>query len=98
MATKRKKYSKEFKVETAKLVTEGKASGTEIAHDLGIHPTMVHRWVKQYTNQPNDAFPGKGHLSSEAELIRQLQRENERLKMEREILKKAMAIFSSNQS
>jgi transposase len=53
---------------------------------------------KQYSDKPQEAFPGTGHLTSEAEMIRQLKRENERLKMERDILKKAMAIFSKDPS
>jgi len=59
---------------------------------MGIHPNTLYRWVKQFSDKPEAAFPGKGYLvSSEAETIRggKLKRENERLKMERDILKKA---------
>ena len=67
----------------------------EAAEDLGIHRNTLYRWVRQYSEGPGDAFVGTGRQSSEAEQIRQLQRENRRLRMERDILKKAMAIFST---
>ena len=81
----RRSFTREFKIETVRLVTGSDSSVDQIARDMGIHPNT------------EAAFPGKGHMStSEAETIRQLKRENERLKMERDILKKAMAIFSSD--
>lgn len=90
MVSRRKRFTREFKIETVKLVTDGDNSVTQIAKDLGIHPNTLYKWVRQYSDKPEEAFPGTGHLTSEAEMIRQLKRENERLKMERDILKKAM--------
>ncbi len=98
MITKRKSYTREFKVETVKLVTDGDAHVSVIARDMGIHPNTLYNWIQQFSAKPEEAFPGKGHVASDAEVIRQLKRENERLKMEREILKKAMAIFSKDPS
>jgi len=93
----RRSFTREFKIETVKMVTGSDTSVNQVAEDMGIHPNTLYRWVKQFSEKPEVAFPGKGHLvSSEAETIRQLKRENERLKMERDILKKAMAIFSSD--
>jgi transposase len=65
-----------------------------VASDLGIHLNTLCQWVQQYEERPQDAFPGRGHQLTETEALRQLQRENERLRMERGILKKAVAIFS----
>jgi transposase len=65
---------------------------------MGIHPNTLYNWIQQFSAKPEEAFPGKGNVASDAEFIRQLKRENERLKMEREILKKAMAIFSKDPS
>ena len=98
MVSKRKSDNREFKVETVKLVTDGTANVSDIARDMGIHPNTLYNWIQQFSAKPEEAFPGKGHVASDAELIRQLKRENERLKMEREILKKAMAIFSKDPS
>lgn len=97
MVSRRKRFTREFKVETVKLAVDGDSSVAQIATDLGIHPNTLYKWIRQYSDKPDDAFPGTGHLNSEAETIRQLKRENERLKMERDILKKAMAIFSKDQ-
>ena len=98
MVSRRRRFNREFKIETVKLVTDSDNSVTQIAADMGIHPNTLYRWVQQYSEKPLGAFPGTGHMTSEAEMIRQLKRENERLKMERDILKKAMAIFSKDQN
>ncbi len=97
MVSRRKRFTREFKIETVKLVTDGDNSVAQIAADLGIHPNTLYKWVRQYSDRPQEAFPGTGHLISDAEMIRKLKHENERLKMERDILKKAMAIFSKDQ-
>lgn len=98
MVSRRRRFNREFKIETVKLVTDSDNSVPQIAVDMGIHPNTLYRWVQQYSEKPQEAFPGTGHMNSEAETIRQLKRENERLKMERDILKKAMAIFSKDPS
>lgn len=98
MVSKRRRFTREFKIETVKLATDGDNSVPQIAIDMGIHPNTLYRWVQQYSDKPQEAFPGTGHMTSDAEMIRQLKRENERLKMERDILKKAMAIFSKDQN
>jgi transposase len=98
MVSRRRRFTREFKIETVKLVTDSDNSVTQIATDMGIHPNTLYRWVQQYSEKPQEAFPGIGHMTSEAGMIRQLKRENERLKMERDILKKAMAIFSKDQN
>lgn len=96
MVSKRRTYPCEFKVETVKLLTGSGTSVQEVADDLGIHPNTLYKWVRQYGDDPQEAFPGKGKQASEAEMLRQLKRENQRLHMERDIFKKAMAIFSKN--
>jgi transposase len=98
MVSRRRRFTREFKIETVKLATNGVNGVIQIATDMGIHPNTLYRWIQQYSDKPQEAFPGTGHMSSEAEVIRQLKRENERLKMERDILKKAMAIFSKDQN
>lgn len=97
MAKKRKTYSREFKIETVKLITERGENVSQVALDMGIHENTLYKWIRELSAKPQDAFPGKGHMVSEAEELRRLQKENERLKMERDILKKAMAIFSQDQ-
>jgi transposase len=65
-----------------------------VARELGVVQSLLHRWKKKYEEGKIDPFPGKGRLSPEDEELRQLRRENNRLRMERDILKKAVAIFS----
>ena len=94
MVSRRKSFTREFKIETVKLVTDSDLTVNEVASDLDIHPNTLYRWVRQFGENPEEAFPGKGKQTSEAEQLRLLKRDNQRLRMERDILKKAMAIFS----
>ena len=94
MVSQRKRFTRDFKVETVKLVTSSDLSVTEVAEDLGIHPNTIYRWVRKFGERQESAMPGEKEQLSEAEQLRLLKRENRRLRMERDILKKAMAIFS----
>jgi transposase len=94
MVSRRKRFTRDFKIETVRLVTDSDLTVVEVAEDLGIHPNTLYKWVRQFGDNPEEAFPGKGKQTSEAEHLRLLKRENQRLRMERDILKKAMAIFS----
>jgi transposase len=91
-AYKRKQYTNEFKREAVRLVTEGGLSMAQVARDLGLNDNMVSRWKKEAQQNGQRAFPGQGHPQDE-ELSR-LRRENEVLRQEREVLKKAISIFS----
>lgn len=92
--TKRKKYSKEFKLDAIALVKEQNYSQVEAARNLGLSPNMLGRWIKEAENDDGHAFRGNGKLTPEQEEIRKLREENKRLKMEREILKKATVFFA----
>ena len=91
---RRKTYDKEFKREAVHLVIEEGRKASEVERNLGIGKSTVGRWVREMREDPEQAFPGKGHLKSNDEEIRALRRELERVKRERDILKKAVAIFS----
>ena len=90
-------FTREFKVEAVKLVESSQKSQAQIARDLGIADSTLHNWCKQFSEQGEQAFPGSGHQMPEAEEIRHLKRENEILRQERDILKKAIGIFSRSQ-
>ena len=94
MGKKRRQYTKEFKIEAVRLIIEEGRPISEVARELGIGENLLHRWKKKYEEGKIDPFPGQGRLSPEDEELRRLRRENERLRMEHEILKKAVAIFS----
>ena len=87
----RREFSKEFKRDAVSLVIEQGYSRVEAARSLGVHSTVLGRWVREYQTDEGDAFRGKGKLRPEQEEIRQLREEVKRLKMEKEILKKAAA-------
>ncbi|HPL62485.1 MAG TPA: transposase [Syntrophales bacterium] len=88
MVSKRRRFTREFKIETVGLVTGSDQTVTEVAQDLEIHPNTLYRWIRQYSQDPQEAFHGKGRQTSGAEELNRLRRENQRLKMERDILKK----------
>ncbi len=91
---KRRVYDQEFKKEAVRLFLKKERSASEIAKDLGISEWALYRWKQEYQKDPEHAFPGKGHLKPEDDEMKRLQKENAILKEERDILKKALAIFS----
>ena len=87
-------YTKEFKCDAVKLVLEQGYSANEVARRLGVNQTSVSRWVREYRQDNAPTVEGAATRTElEAELKR-LHKENQRLKMEREILKKATAFFA----
>lgn len=94
MGKSRRSYTREFKLEAVRLVTGGGLSLVQAAKDLGIRESVLGRWKKRYEDDPEGAFPGKGHMKPQDEELWRLRRENERLRQEHEILKKAVGIFS----
>jgi transposase len=95
MARKRT-YTRAFKLQALELAKSGQKSINEIERDLGITPGLLHKWKARLKVEGGQAFPGKGRLPEDEALIRQLKREVELLRTERDILKKALAIFSSS--
>ena len=91
MTRKRRKFSKEFKLETVKLVKEGPRSIGEVARDLDLTESAVRNWVRQFDV---DAGVREGVSTGELEELRRLRSENRQLRMERDILKKATAFFA----
>jgi transposase len=86
----RKKYPKEFKLDAISLVLDQSYTRIEAAKSLGINSTMLGRWVKEHQRSSDgQAFRGNGKLTPDQAEIRQLREENRRLKMEKDILKKA---------
>jgi len=92
----RRKYDRQFKEEAVKLATEGGRSVSDVARGLGIHENLLHTWKRRHKEDPAGSFPGKGQLKPQDEELRRLQKENANLKEDREILKKALAIFSKH--
>ena len=91
-----RKYDLEFKLEAVRMAAEPGVTNRQVERRLGIGQGVLSRWKRELKEDGSQAFPGKGRLKPEDEKLRQLQRENERLRRERDILKKAVAIFSKN--
>lgn len=90
----KKSYTKEFKVQACDLVVKDGIKVKTVAEKMGISPIMLYRWIDEYKTYGETAFVGKGHLKPEEAKLKKLQKENEELKQELEILKKAAAYFA----
>jgi transposase len=90
----RRRYSREFKIEAVKLVLERRVAMAQAARDLEVHVNVLRSWIRAHRADPVHAFPGVGQQTPEAAELTQLRREVARLKMERDILKKAAAYFA----
>lgn len=92
----RKKYTKEFKLETIRMYENSERPASEIERELGITSGLLSRWKQQYDKVPKkgDVFPGNGKMMDTDARIRQLERENNQLRQDKDILKKVLEMFS----
>src|SRR5436190_24287660 len=96
----RKVYSREFKLETLRLLKSSGKTKADLERELGLYPGQIHLWERAFNKEGGNveqAFPGTGHQSDAEAEVHRLKRENEILRQERDILKKAIAIFSKTQ-
>ena len=91
-----RKYDKAFKLEAIRLVLEEGQSVRSVERKLATGQGVVYGWVRAYNADPEYAFPGQGKLKPPERQLRDLKGELERVKRERDILKKAVAIFSKD--
>ncbi|MBN8706060.1 MAG: transposase [Bacteroidetes bacterium] len=89
----RKKYNREYKLETVKLSYE-RGSITELAQELGLRPELIYRWRSEFEATSENSFPGNGRRTEPEDELSRLRKENQELRLERDILKKAVVIFS----
>lgn len=94
----RRSFSREFKIEAVRLVRERGVSVAQAARDLDVHENLLRKWVKDFVHDPLEAFPGHGRMKAAEAEIAQLKREVQKLKAERDILKKAAAYFAKDQT
>ena len=94
MSSKTRKYDKQFKEQAVDLYYSSSKTHMEVAKELGMPASTLGRWGKQKKKNPDNPFPGKGKLRPDDARQREIIKENNRLKRERDILKKALAIFS----
>lgn len=94
MDKKRKKYTREFKLDAVRLVIEEGRQVKDVAESLGINQGILQRWKKELLEDGSVAFPGHGKLKPVDEEVRELRRQLARVQQERDILKKALGYFA----
>lgn len=91
---KKRNYTKEFKSQACELVLKENIKVKKVAERMGINPVMLYRWIDEYRTYGEAAFVGKGKLRPEEAKIKKLEKENDELRQQVEILKKAAAYFA----
>jgi len=91
---KRRKYDADFKREAVRLFKNSDKSCSCIEKELGMGNGILKRWIREYDRDPRNSFRGNGNMLPDEAAFKKLQRELKAVKTERDILKKAVAIFS----
>ena len=93
----RRKFSREFKLNAVEL-SYSRANIRQLAHELDIRPELIYRWRSEFENYQGTSFPGNGKakLTKEESEVSRLKKELAEARMERDILKKAVHIFSKS--
>jgi transposase len=90
------RYDGEFKKAIAKVYLKGERTAPSLANEVGVHVNTIYKWAEEFERDPEEAFPGTGHMKPEMEETRRLQRRIKELEEENAILKKAAAYFAKN--
>jgi transposase len=90
----RRQFSREFKLEAVRLVKELGVSVAQASRDLDVHENVLRKWMRDATADPQQAFPGQGVMKPDHAELDRLRKENAKLRMERDLLKKAAAYFA----
>ena len=98
MPQKRRIYDDEFKRDAVRLVTHNSYGISETARRLGISGKLLGRWKREAEARANGTVNGHEHVSPESDELRRLRKENQRLQMERDILKKSLIFFANESS
>ena len=90
----RRKFSREFKIEAVRLVTDRGVAVAQAARDLDVAESVLRRWMRELATAPVAAFPGNGQMRADLAEIAASKKEVARFRAERDILKKAAAFFA----
>lgn len=96
MKGKSKRYDAALKKEIAQVYIDGRRSAQSLADELGVHVNTIYKWAEQYRADPDNSFPGSGHMKPDEEEHVRTKRRVRELEEEVEILKKAAAYFAKN--
>ena len=94
MSKNRRQFDRAFKLEAIRLIVDEGRSAASVARDLGISANLLYRWKDQFASDSKNAFVGAGNLTAEQAELRRLQRQLADVTEERDILKKAISVFS----
>ncbi len=94
MTKQRRHHNQEFKREAVALVLDHEYSCAAAGRSLGVNGGLIGRWKREQADHGTEAFPGNGKRTAEQQRIAELETENRRLRMEKDILKKATAFFA----
>jgi transposase len=97
MGKVRRDFTREFKIDAVQLSDQTDKTLDEFAEDMGISRSSLSRWRSEFREDPQEAFPGKGQPIGRDVEIAQLKKQPKQAEMERDVLKKALAIFSQTQ-
>ena len=92
--TKRKSFTVEFKREAVRLLESSKKQPSDLARELGVRRNQLYKWKEQLSRRGENAFPGHGRRITGNDEVSRLRQELERVKEERDILKKAAVYFA----
>ena len=93
---KGKRFDSEFKKDIVKLYINGERTCPSLAEELGLHENTIYKWIQQYKEDPEQAFPGSGNLKADADELRKAQRKIKELENEVAILKQVAVYFAKN--
>jgi len=93
MGNHRRRYTREFKLETVRVSQEPRVAQTELAKELGIRSGLLYRWRREFQSDSEQAFPGNGSLKEREREMEQLRKKVIRLKAENAFLKKVSEYF-----
>lgn len=90
----RRKFTKDFKIQAVAAMKDTDRSHTEIAEELGISASLLYKWRDKLEEKGEDAFPGSGNLAGKDKQIAELQKELEKVRQERDFLRRAATYFA----
>jgi transposase len=97
MTKERRLFDREFKLKAVEL-SYSRPNITEVAHELNVRPELIYRWRSEFAALDGASFPGNGNkkMTEEESEVAGLKKQLADIKMERDILKKAIGIFSKS--
>ena len=97
MTKHRRVFDREFKLKTVEL-SYTRDNIKDLAHELSIRPELIYRWRSEFATLEGASFPGNGNkkMTDEESEVARLKKELADVRMERDILKKAIGIFSKS--